>query len=107
MKGVDHAVADEPVMIGIARRELRIGAVAVERAGEVLRQRAAKRQVGRVSLEGKRRIIAGEEWIGGERLAHDASSSCARLKRNRLGTVTDSRRPRTDQNPRPMFYHMQ
>jgi hypothetical protein len=35
VKRVDHAVTDEPVMIMVARRELRIGAVAVKRAGEI------------------------------------------------------------------------
>jgi hypothetical protein len=43
MKGVDHAVADEPMMIAIAGRELGIGTVAVERAGEALRQCTVQR----------------------------------------------------------------
>jgi len=64
-------------MIGIARRELRIGAVAVERAGEVLRQRAAKRQVGRVSLEGKRRIIAVKNGSTGKGWLMTLSPLCA------------------------------
>ena len=70
VKSVDHAVADEPVMVMVARRELRIGTVAVERPGKVLRQFAAHRQIGRVGFEGERRIIAAEERIGGKRLTH-------------------------------------
>lgn len=51
VKGVDHAVADEPMMIGVARRELGIGTVAIERSGQVLRQFAAHNQIRRVGLE--------------------------------------------------------
>jgi hypothetical protein len=72
VKGVDHAVADEPMMMRIARRELRIGAVAIERAGELFRQLAAQRQIGRIGLERHRRKISGEEWLFRKRNAHNA-----------------------------------
>ncbi len=53
MEGVQHAVADEPVR---ARRlELRVGAVAIERAVEFARQFADHFQERRVGFEGDRR----------------------------------------------------
>src|SRR5580692_11556978 len=72
VEGVDHAVADKPVMIGIARCELRVGAVAVERAGKLLRQRTADRQIGGVGFERHRREISGEERPVGKYFTHDA-----------------------------------
>lgn len=46
---MQHAVADEPVRAG--RVELRIGAVAIERAVQVARQLTDDFQEGRVGLE--------------------------------------------------------
>jgi hypothetical protein len=60
------------MMMRVARRELRIGAVAIERAGKLFRQLAAQRQIRRISLEGHRRIISGEERLFRKRNAHDA-----------------------------------
>jgi hypothetical protein len=80
VEGVDHAVANEPMMILITRRELRIRAVAIERAGEPLRQLAAQRQIGRIGLEAYRRKISGEERLFRKRDAHDTLPSvCARI----------------------------
>ena len=79
VKGVDHPVADKPVMLLVARCELRIGTVAVERPDKILRQLAADRQVGRIGFKGYRRIVSGEERIGGERLAHESSPRRRRL----------------------------
>lgn len=47
---MQHAVADEPVRAG--RVELRIGAVAIERAVQLARQFTDDFQEGRVGLEG-------------------------------------------------------
>lgn len=55
MKGVQHAVADEPMCAG--RVELRIGAVAVERAVELARQFADDLEERRIRLERNRRDI--------------------------------------------------
>lgn len=52
VKGVQHAVADEPVRAG--RVELRIGAVAIERAVQFARQFTDDFQEGRVGLERNR-----------------------------------------------------
>ena len=41
MEGMDHTVADEPVMVRVARRKLSIGSITVERAVEFLGQFAA------------------------------------------------------------------
>ena len=58
MKGVDHTVADEPVMVRVAWRKLWIGSITVKRAGEFLGQLTAQRQVRRIGLEGEWSIIA-------------------------------------------------
>ena len=55
MEGVQHAVADEPVRAG--RVELRIGAVAIERAVELARQFADDLQKRRVAFHRDRRQI--------------------------------------------------
>ena len=55
MEGVQHAVADEPVRAG--RLELRIGAVAIERAVEFARQLAHDLQKRRVAFHRNRRQI--------------------------------------------------
>ena len=55
MKGVQHAVADEPVRAG--RVELRIGTVAVERAVELARQLARYFQEGGVAFHRDRAAI--------------------------------------------------
>src|SRR5882724_5746123 len=56
MEGVQHAVPDKPMRAG--RVELRIGAVAIERAVELARQRPGHLQGRRVAFEGDRREIA-------------------------------------------------
>src|ERR1700692_919883 len=67
MEGVEHAVADEPVRSG--RVELRVGAVAIERAVELARQFASDFQKGRVAFHRNRRLI-GNGWAGGCLLLH-------------------------------------
>src|SRR6267142_2104957 len=55
MEGVQHAVADEPVC---ARRlELRIGAIAIERAIELARQPACDLEMRRIAFHRNRRQI--------------------------------------------------
>ena len=72
VEGVDHAVAAEPV-VRPARRELRVGAVAVERAQELLRHLAGDLQVSRIGLGVHRAVIAAQEGIvGREGLGHGA-----------------------------------
>ncbi len=65
-----HAVATEPVIVRIARRELRIRSVAIERTAKVLRHLAPDRKIGRVGFEGDRREMADEERVRREWLAH-------------------------------------
>jgi hypothetical protein len=55
VKGVQHTVADEPVRVG--HIELRIGAVAIERAVQLARQFADDFEERRVGLERDRRAI--------------------------------------------------
>ena len=59
MEGMQHAVADEPVRAG--RVELRIGAVAIERAVEFARQLAHDLQKRRVGFKRNRRAVG---WLG-------------------------------------------
>src|SRR6266481_5086076 len=69
-EGVQHAVADEPVR---ARRlELRVGAVAIERAVELARQLAGHLQKRRVALKRDRRQI-GPRRIGCHLVKHLSS----------------------------------
>ena len=60
MEGVQHAVADEPVRAG--RLELRIGAVAIERAVEFARQLARDFQKRRVAFKRDRRPVGPRRW---------------------------------------------
>ena len=70
VEGVDHAVAAEPV-VGPARRELRVGLVAVERAAELARHLAGDLKVARVGLAVHRTVVAVQEGIvGREGLGH-------------------------------------
>jgi hypothetical protein len=70
MKGVQHAVADEPVR---ARHlELRIGAVAIERAIEVARQLALNFQEWRIALK-RNRCPVGPRRVGRHSLLHGRS----------------------------------
>jgi hypothetical protein len=59
---MQHAVAREPV-IGPARCELGVGAVAIEPAIEFARHLAGDRQIGRIALHVQRRVIAAQERI--------------------------------------------
>ncbi len=75
VEGVDHAVAAEPV-VRPARRELRVGAVAVERAAELLGHLAGDVQMARIGLGVHRGVVAVQEGIvGREGLGHDALRS--------------------------------
>ncbi|MNY61281.1 hypothetical protein D3C86_1979450 [compost metagenome] len=67
-----HAVADKPVVAVVARRVLRIRAVAVERAAQRVWQLAADRQVVRIALHQDRREVAGQAGKGREGLGHGA-----------------------------------
>src|SRR6185437_3535340 len=71
-KSMDHAVADEPVMVGVARRELRIRPIAVERAAQLFRHVAPHHDVVGLRLERDRREISVEPRAVGKLLAHDA-----------------------------------
>ena len=66
---MQHAVADEPVCAG--RVELRIGAVAIERAVQLARQFADDLEEGRVGLERNRRDIVAA--LGDGVLLHGVS----------------------------------
>ncbi len=57
-EGVDHAVAAEPVVLRAGRHELRVGAVAIQRARERARQLADDRQRIGVRLGPDGRVIA-------------------------------------------------
>ena len=68
-KGMHHAIAPEPVIMA-ARGELRVRAVAVERAVERFRNVAGHGEIGRVALDKDRRedalqhgVVLGE-WTG-------------------------------------------
>ena len=72
MEGVQHAVADEPVR---ARRiELRVGAVAIERAVELARQFAGHLEKRRVAFHRDRRQI-GPRRLGRHLVEHRHVSS--------------------------------
>ncbi len=64
MEGVQHAVADEPVRAG--RLELRVGAIAIERAMQLARQFALDLEERRIGLHRYRREIAafGADVVG-------------------------------------------
>ena len=62
VKGVQHAVADEPVRAGHV--ELRVGAVAIQRAVELARQFAGDFQNRRVTLHRDRPAVAHSARIG-------------------------------------------
>ena len=70
----DHAVAIEDMVAIIGmRRKLRVGAVAVEGAGQPGGQAAFHHQVGSVELGMKRRVIAIERRIIAKRADHHTS----------------------------------
>ena len=71
LEGEDHAVAIEPVIIALTRWIERIGAVAIEHAGEIVGQRALHDQIGRIGLEPDRRVMAGKIRVIEERFCHD------------------------------------
>ncbi len=72
VEGVDHAVAAEPV-VGPARRELRVGPVAIERAAELLRHLAGDVEMARIGLGVHRGVVAAQEGIvGREGFGHSA-----------------------------------
>src|ERR1043166_3248066 len=64
-EGVDHAVAGEPVIIGVARLELRIGTVAIEGAGKPLWDFADDFQIREIVLTPHGSKIASEIGIAG------------------------------------------
>ena len=69
-EGMDHPVAREPVIIGIARVELRIGAVAVIGAGQFRRDGARDLQFREIVFAADRGEIAAEIGIGLRGLLH-------------------------------------
>jgi hypothetical protein len=72
MERADHAIAEEPMIILVARRELRIGPVTIKRPGQIFWQLPANDEVRRIGLEQDRREIALQVRMVGEWLAHDA-----------------------------------
>ncbi len=80
LEGMQHAVAREPV-VGPAWRELRVRAVAIQPAVQLLRQLAADRQVRRLALHLQRGVLTAQEgFVGREGLGHRYSwwVRCAR-----------------------------
>src|SRR5690349_18148223 len=69
--GVNHAVAEKPMIVLVAGRKLWVRAVAVERAAQVLRNLAANRQIVGVGLEQDGGKASGQKGMVGKRLAHD------------------------------------
>src|SRR5690606_15354526 len=76
VEAADHPVAVEGDVVTEARRELRIGLDAVERAVELGRNRAGVLQIGDVRLDPARGVEAGEARGVGE-MRHRGSSRCA------------------------------
>ena len=80
VEGVDHAVAAEPV-VRPARRELRVGAVAIERTAELLRHLAGDLKMAGIGLGVHRGVIAAQEGIVGRKgLGHGALLSLGRQR---------------------------
>ena len=82
MEGVQHAVADEPVRAG--RLELRVGAVAIERAVELARQFARDFQERRVAFHRDRRQI-GPGRLGRHLVEHRTLPPIISLHRKDMG----------------------
>lgn len=69
-EGVHHAISGEPVVMA-SRGELGIGAIAIERAVQPLRDFARYRKIARVAFDKNRREDALQHWlILGERTGH-------------------------------------
>src|SRR5580700_1318933 len=69
-KGVDHPIACEPVMVGVAGLELGIRPVPEKHARKLSRNLALDRQIGEIVFAADRREIAGEVRIDACRSVH-------------------------------------
>ena len=79
VEGVHHPVADEPVIILVAWRELRIGTVAQQRANKVSRNFASHGQIIGVGLKQDWREFTAQEWVIAEKGYSRQSPKCRSL----------------------------
>ncbi len=70
MKGIDHAVTVEPVILALARRIERLGSVAIKDADQVIRDLAIDDQVGGRRLEAYGLVVPRQEWVVEKCLRH-------------------------------------